>query len=82
MIQYAAPLRLYSVVANSILILRSRARFARRLEGWAADGLSWFETREDALLTMRIAYPFPWARMKSKSQPSSACRMVSLNRCA
>src|SRR5438309_7933427 len=25
---------------------------------------------------------FPLARMKSKSQPSSACRIVSLNRCA
>ena len=25
---------------------------------------------------------FPCPRMKSKSQPSSACRMVSLNRCA
>src|SRR5258705_4063694 len=27
-------------------------------------------------------YPFPPSRMKSKSQPSSACRMDSLNRCA
>jgi hypothetical protein len=27
-------------------------------------------------------YPFPLPRMKSKSQPSSACRMVSLNKCA
>ena len=31
--------------------------------------------------TWHHAY-FPLARMKSKSQPSSACRMVSLNRCA
>ncbi len=28
------------------------------------------------------AYPFPLPRMKSKSQPSSACRMVSLNKYA
>jgi hypothetical protein len=38
----------------SDLILRSRA-LARRLEGCA----SWFETREDALLTMRLATTFP-----------------------
>jgi len=33
------------------LILRSRVAASRRM---AAGGLSWFETREDALLTMRV----------------------------
>jgi len=37
----------------------------------------------DPLAGMTAFVPyFPLARMKSKSQPSSACRMVSLNRCA
>jgi hypothetical protein len=34
------------------------------------------------LLGLGGRYPFPLPRMKSKSQPSSACRMVSLNRYA
>jgi hypothetical protein len=38
---------------TSDLILRSRA-LARRLEGCARA--SWFETREDALLTVRVFY--------------------------
>jgi hypothetical protein len=34
------------------LILRSLR--SKRLEGCGHDGASWFETREDALLTMRV----------------------------
>ena len=39
------------VAKRSDLILRSRA-LARRLEGWC-HGLSWFETAQGRLLTMR-----------------------------
>jgi hypothetical protein len=35
-----------------------------------------------AILWQLLRYPFPLPRMKSKSQPSSACKMVSLKRCA
>src|SRR5450432_2240358 len=35
-----------------------------------------------AVVHPRRRYSLPLARMKSKSQPSSACKMVSLNRCA
>ena len=39
---------------SDALILRSGVFAASRR--MAADGLSWFETREDALLTMRVCY--------------------------
>jgi len=46
----------------SDLILRRRA-LARRLEGWATTGASWFETREDALLAMRDHFLLRYQRV-------------------
>jgi hypothetical protein len=69
MIQYAATHR----------------RYLRYAEYWMPA----FAGMTTALLTQTYSfrkrgnhYPLPLPRMKSKSQPSSACRMVSLNSCA
>jgi hypothetical protein len=67
MIQYAAAHRL-----NLISAAYWMPAFA---------GMTRFVDRNVLSIQMK-AYPLPLPRMKSKSQPSSACRMVSLNRCA
>src|SRR2546421_854564 len=54
---------------------------ARRLEGWAQrhPGASWFETREDALLTMRVLR-FPLPQEIVKIEPLREHRKLAVRR--
>ncbi len=57
-----------------------RSSSAKRMIQYAARLDS--SHRRDTGSAFATPYPLPLPRMKSKSQPSSACRIVSLNRCA